>query len=195
MLHITDETKQEMHRLRASGMIIREIAEATGYKEPTVYRILTGRKTYPCISCGGQSTNPKSKCRACYDKILAKQKIVRQCCDCKRDVVRGSVRCHRCELRRRYGKLKTDCKRSSQKNAGIVPTKRCTMCGCKLNPKNKSGLCKPCYLHANAFSETVIYQPISEPKRCVCGAMIITDNCVACDAREAKFKRRKQNAS
>ncbi len=184
MTNITDETKQQIHRLRASGIILREIAEATGCNEAAVYRVLMGRKTYPCVSCGGESTSKKSKCRKCYNTEARARKPANKCVDCNAEISARAERCVECQkIRKKYLKRLSN---QRHRNYAMHPTLRCTGCGGEISRQTQSQLCRECFLKTQTCSAMKQYKVLKKPRRCSCGAIVITSECVACDARNAE---------
>ena len=145
-----------------------------------------------CCDCGKElSSSVATRCNSCNQRMqmakrallpkkpIAKRRPMPDCMDCGKTLTKhDSKRCRRCNNIFRLGKpderpIKT-----------FTPSLPCKRCGTLIRG-GVTGMCKSCC--AEKLKEEngtkVVYKPIAKPKRCSCGALIVTNKCVACEVR------------
>ena len=145
-----------------------------------------------CCDCGRNlSSNAATRCNSCNQRVaMAKRaleprkpnrrlKPKRKCLDCGTPTSSSkSKRCRRCYGISRLGMP------DAKPIKTMTPSIGCKRCGVLIRG-GVTGLCKSCCGEKlkEENGTKIKYRPIAKPKRCSCGALILTDKCVACEVR------------
>jgi hypothetical protein len=150
------------------------------------------KKVKHCCDCGKVlSSVVPVRCRGCNQRVaMAKRaleprkqnrrlKPKRKCLDC--GVLTSSSKSKRC--RRCYGISRLGMP-DARPVKTMTPSIGCKRCGVLIRG-GITGLCKSCCGEKlkEENGTKIKYRPIAKPKRCSCGALILTDKCVACEVR------------